>query len=349
MPGPYSAFPHARSRGHPFSHAACAARCSVDGGNYNDTSMCQSYQLAPCAHHTASSKYPQCDGSTRIGACERSCIDNKADWAASKHSGKGGYSVCAQGPSAPPCADAMAQEIYNNGPITGMFFVHQSFTSYKSGVCTRRPLRTLLCKGALASHSYSLLILLTPYSYSYSLLTFASHSPTRALQTRQPSTATPCWAAMPSKSSDSASRRASTTGSSPIRGTRYAMAHAAAAVAVNALGAVALTATALAATAFGVAIDAAFAVAIAAVAETRALTITHLSRPHAAGDAPFDDRSLCVDVAGVGLGRLLQDQARHERVPDRGSCDQRRACRGHPHHVDGRRSHVNWGMLFCSR
>ena len=26
------------------------------------------------------------------------------------------------------------QEIYTNGPITGMFFVHRSFLSYKSGV-----------------------------------------------------------------------------------------------------------------------------------------------------------------------------------------------------------------------
>ena len=32
------------------------------------------------------------------------------------------------------CAEAMKQEIYANGPITGMFFVHQSFTMYKSGV-----------------------------------------------------------------------------------------------------------------------------------------------------------------------------------------------------------------------
>ena len=28
----------------------------------------------------------------------------------------------------------MQQDIYTNGPITGMFFVHQSFTNYKSGV-----------------------------------------------------------------------------------------------------------------------------------------------------------------------------------------------------------------------
>jgi len=32
------------------------------------------------------------------------------------------------------CPEAMMQEIYQHGPITGMFFVHQSFTAYKSGV-----------------------------------------------------------------------------------------------------------------------------------------------------------------------------------------------------------------------
>ena len=32
----------------------------VTGGNYGDKSMCYSYQLAPCAHHTNSSKYPAC-------------------------------------------------------------------------------------------------------------------------------------------------------------------------------------------------------------------------------------------------------------------------------------------------
>ena len=36
------------------------------------------------------------------------------------------------------CAQAMAQEIYTNGPITAQFFVHQSFTMYKSGVYQRK-------------------------------------------------------------------------------------------------------------------------------------------------------------------------------------------------------------------
>eukprot|EP00929_Paragymnodinium_shiwhaense_P014040 TRINITY_DN121910_c0_g1_i1.p1 TRINITY_DN121910_c0_g1~~TRINITY_DN121910_c0_g1_i1.p1 ORF type:complete len:370 (-),score=96.48 TRINITY_DN121910_c0_g1_i1:530-1639(-) len=105
----------------------------VDGGNYGDKSMCYSYQMAPCAHHTSSSKYPNCTGDLPTPKCERSCIDNKASWTGSKHYGTGGYSVCQQGSNV-TCPEAMQQEIYQNGPITGMFFVHQSFLAYKSGV-----------------------------------------------------------------------------------------------------------------------------------------------------------------------------------------------------------------------
>merc|ERR1711912_158768 len=35
----------------------------VDGGNYGDKSMCYSYQLQPCAHHTHSAKYANCTAS----------------------------------------------------------------------------------------------------------------------------------------------------------------------------------------------------------------------------------------------------------------------------------------------
>jgi len=105
----------------------------VDGGNYGDKSGCYSYQMAPCAHHSASSKYPNCTGDNPTPKCARSCIDDQKDWKGSKKYGTGGYSVCQQGGNV-TCPEAMMQEIYQNGPITGMFFVHQSFVSYKSGV-----------------------------------------------------------------------------------------------------------------------------------------------------------------------------------------------------------------------
>jgi len=105
----------------------------VPGGNYGDKSMCYSYQLKPCAHHSVSRKYSNCSGSTATPKCMRQCIDNGASWVGSKTHGEGGYSVCSQDAST-SCPDAMMQEIYQKGPITGMFFVHQSFLSYKSGV-----------------------------------------------------------------------------------------------------------------------------------------------------------------------------------------------------------------------
>lgn len=124
----------------------------VDGGNYGDKSMCYSYQLQPCAHHTVSTKYPNCTGEVKTPKCERKCIDDSKDWAASKHRGTGGYSVCQQGSGA--CANAMEQEIYTNGPITGMFFVHQSFLSYKSGVYASKLLDPMLGGHAIKIMGY---------------------------------------------------------------------------------------------------------------------------------------------------------------------------------------------------
>merc|ERR1711920_178674 len=59
----------------------------VDGGNYGDNSMCYSYQLKPCAHHSSSTKYPACNGSTATPKCMRQCIDNGASWVGSKTHG----------------------------------------------------------------------------------------------------------------------------------------------------------------------------------------------------------------------------------------------------------------------
>lgn len=103
----------------------------VTGGNYGDKSMCYSYQLEPCAHHSVSPKYANCSGEVPAPKCANKCIDNGADWDGDKRFGAGGHSVCGLFSS---CPDNMMQEIYQHGPITGMFFVHQSFISYKSGV-----------------------------------------------------------------------------------------------------------------------------------------------------------------------------------------------------------------------
>ena len=109
----------------------------VTGGNYGDKSMCYSYQLAPCAHHINGSKYPACPDEVPTPTCARKCIDDGAAWEGDKHHAATAYSVCGNETTANSegaCAEAMAQEIFANGPITAMFFVHQSFLAYKSGV-----------------------------------------------------------------------------------------------------------------------------------------------------------------------------------------------------------------------
>ncbi len=101
----------------------------VTGGNYGDKSMCYSYQLAPCAHHTNSTKYPACPAEVATPKCANACVDDGKQWTGDKHFGLQGYSVCAQNgdDDDATCAEKMAADIYNNGPITGMFFVHQDF------------------------------------------------------------------------------------------------------------------------------------------------------------------------------------------------------------------------------
>jgi len=104
----------------------------VSGGNYGDKSMCYSYQLAPCAHHSVSPKYANCSDEVDAPACPEACTDDQTlTWDGDKRYGKGGYSVCTSGGD---CHEAMRQEIFQNGPITAQFWVHKSFLSYKSGV-----------------------------------------------------------------------------------------------------------------------------------------------------------------------------------------------------------------------
>ena len=100
----------------------------VDGGNYGDKSGCWSYQLAPCAHHINGSKYKPCPAEVSAPSCARKCENGKG-WEASKHRNGAGYSVCGGnstsgrhllgGGGGGKCAEQMAQDIYQNGPITG--------------------------------------------------------------------------------------------------------------------------------------------------------------------------------------------------------------------------------------
>ncbi|CAK8995749.1 unnamed protein product [Durusdinium trenchii] len=91
--------------------------------------------ISPCAHHSTSAHADR-SAQNAIKRKNRTpmCIDKGASWHGSKPYGTHGYSICQRDDSSSKCASATMQEIYQNGPITGMIFVHQSFLSYKSGV-----------------------------------------------------------------------------------------------------------------------------------------------------------------------------------------------------------------------
>lgn len=100
----------------------------VTGGNYGDLSMCYSYEKQPCNHHSDNSSYPACDDVEKdvTPSCANECVDNGADWSGDKIKGAGKTQF--------ENVDDMLQDLYQNGPLTGMFFVKQDFLAYSSGV-----------------------------------------------------------------------------------------------------------------------------------------------------------------------------------------------------------------------
>lgn len=98
----------------------------VSGGQYGDKTGCFAYELAPCAHHVNSSKYPPCDNATKTPKCTKKCDSDIKVWTQDKHHGATTYNY--------KNVSDMVADIYQNGPLTAQFFVHQDFLAYKSGV-----------------------------------------------------------------------------------------------------------------------------------------------------------------------------------------------------------------------
>merc|ERR1719382_560460 len=99
----------------------------VSGGEYGDKSTCLPYEMPECAHHTVDPKMQNCSGSKPTPQCTHQCSDGE-DWSTAKViNGQGSvYNVAG--------VDALQQEIYAKGPVTGMFMVFNDFLAYKSGV-----------------------------------------------------------------------------------------------------------------------------------------------------------------------------------------------------------------------
>lgn len=105
----------------------------VTGGNYNDSTTdqwCEAYTLPNCNHHEGGRYQPcgspeystpkcvsQCDASTKY----------KTPFGQDHHKFTSAYSV-------PANAQAIATEIFLNGPVEGAFTVFMDFLTYKSGV-----------------------------------------------------------------------------------------------------------------------------------------------------------------------------------------------------------------------
>jgi cathepsin B len=99
----------------------------VSGGLYGDTKYCKPYSMAPCAHHTTSTKYPACGASLPTPPCKKQCqASSGKTYSSDLHKGKSAYSVTGE--------KNMIAEISTKGPIEVAFSVYEDFLAYKSGV-----------------------------------------------------------------------------------------------------------------------------------------------------------------------------------------------------------------------
>jgi len=99
----------------------------VTGGLYDDKTYCKPYSMAPCAHHTTSTKYPACGPSQPTPPCKKTCSDASGrSYNDDKRRGKSAYSVTGE--------KNMMAELSTKGPIEVAFSVYEDFLTYKSGV-----------------------------------------------------------------------------------------------------------------------------------------------------------------------------------------------------------------------
>ena len=98
----------------------------TNGGLYGDNSTCQPYFLPPCDHYVQGS-YGDCPDYAETPVCKNNCDDgNKKDYISQMSYGLSAYSVSGE--------KNIMQEIYENGPVEGSFYVFQDFVTYKSGI-----------------------------------------------------------------------------------------------------------------------------------------------------------------------------------------------------------------------
>lgn len=99
----------------------------VSGDLYGNNAWCKPYELAPCAHHVKSEKYPDCAGDAHTPKCERKCNSSYAhSYKSDLKKGHKHYSVRG--------ASHLVNEVSTRGPIAVAFSVYEDFLTYQSGV-----------------------------------------------------------------------------------------------------------------------------------------------------------------------------------------------------------------------
>eukprot|EP01063_Lacrimia_lanifica_P032213 TRINITY_DN545_c0_g2_i1.p2 TRINITY_DN545_c0_g2~~TRINITY_DN545_c0_g2_i1.p2 ORF type:complete len:326 (+),score=127.36 TRINITY_DN545_c0_g2_i1:54-1031(+) len=99
----------------------------VTGGDFGDKDGCRPYSMAPCAHHTKSSKYGPCPSPEYpTPACKKQCQGGFAtSYSSDKHNGGKVTSLSGV---------AQIKAALQNGPVSTAFSVYADFPAYKSGV-----------------------------------------------------------------------------------------------------------------------------------------------------------------------------------------------------------------------
>ena len=100
----------------------------VTGGLYGDAATCKPYDFPPCAHHTASQKYPACPQKDyQTPSCKKKCQTGYSkSYSDDKRYASSAYAVRG--------AANMITEISTHGPIEAAFTVYEDFLTYQSGV-----------------------------------------------------------------------------------------------------------------------------------------------------------------------------------------------------------------------
>lgn len=100
----------------------------VEGGLYGDTSCCEPYPFAPCAHHVNSTTMPSCDTvpDYETPKCNKKCEYGSTPYSNDKYFAKSSYSLKS-------VAD-MQRDLMKYGTISVALQVYEDFETYSSGV-----------------------------------------------------------------------------------------------------------------------------------------------------------------------------------------------------------------------